>query len=307
MCSCTAAIMRFRRERIQVSATPTPGLADRWIRSRLARTVAEVARQFERYRFDLAAQALYEFTWHEFCDWYVELSKATLYADDAAPGDKAAAMTTLVEVLEALLRALHPIMPFITEEIWLRVASRAGAEGDSICDTRWPEAGDVDTDAERELGWVQQFVLGVRQIRGEMDIAPGKPLTVLLKSASADDVALLQAHRPLVARMANIETVQVLADGEDAPPSATALHGEMRIHVPMAGLIDVSKELDRLARQLERSQTDLARTKAKLENPKFVDRAPAEVVATERERAEEHAQTIARLEAQIAELGALDG
>ncbi|MEM9321917.1 MAG: valine--tRNA ligase [Pseudomonadota bacterium] len=286
-------------------ATPTPGLADRWIRSRLAHCAAEVERQFERYRFDLAAQALYEFTWYEFCDWYVELSKATLYADDAAAGDKAAAMTTLVEVLESLLRLLHPIMPFISEEIWLRVAPRAKVSGESICDMRWPETGTRDDDAERELGWVQQFVLGVRQIRGEMDIAPGKPLPVLLKAASDDDLALLEAHRPLLARMGNIESIDVTAEGDTAPASATALHGEMRIHVPMAGLIDVGKELERLGKQLDKSRQDLSRTRGKLDNPSFVDRAPAEVVATERARAAEHEQTVSRLEAQIAELESL--
>ncbi|MEO0615174.1 MAG: valine--tRNA ligase [Pseudomonadota bacterium] len=287
------------------TATPTPGLADRWIRSRLAHCATEVERQFARYRFDLAAQALYEFTWYEFCDWYVELSKATLYADDAAAGDKAAAMTTLVEVLESLLRLLHPIMPFISEEIWLRVAPRANVAGESICDMRWPETGARDDDAERELGWVQQFVLGVRQIRGEMDIAPGKPLPVLLKAASADDLALLDAHRPLLARMGNIQSIEVIAEGDTAPASATALHGEMRIHVPMAGLIDVGKELERLGKQLDKSRQDLARTRGKLDNPSFVDRAPAEVVATERTRAEEHEQTVSRLEAQIEELESL--
>ncbi len=277
----------------------TPGVADRWITSRFAHLVGEVERQFDRYRLDLAAQAIYEFTWHEFCDWYLELSKATLYSDNASPASKRAAMQTLAATLEQLLRVMHPVMPFISEEIWQRVAPRTGISDASICDVRWPVIGTRDAAAEEDMIWIQAFVLGVRQIRGEMDIAPGKPLPVMLTQMSADDAGKLERNRPLLVKMANLGSIDVLDSGDDLPPCATALHGDMRISVPMAGLIDTDKEIERLSRQLEKSTGDLKRTRAKLTNPKFVDRAPAEVVATEREREQEHAQLIGQLESQL--------
>ncbi|MEM7611496.1 MAG: valine--tRNA ligase [Pseudomonadota bacterium] len=286
------------------SAPVDDSLPGRWIRSRLAHTVAEVERQFERYRLDLAAQAIYEFTWHEFCDWYLELSKVALFDDDPDQGAKQATMQTLAATLEALLRVIHPIMPFISEEIWQRVAVRAGVDGDSICDTRWPVdlSKHVDAQAEADMQWLQRFVLGIRQIRGEMDIAPGKPLPVVLQGASANDLTSLDTHEHLIRKMANLDTITVLDDDQAPPPSATALLGDMQICVPMAGLINVDKERERLAKQLNKSESDLARTQGKLDNPSFVDRAPAAVVATERQRADEHRTQIEQLRAQLQKL-----
>ena len=219
-------------------------LPDRWIRSRLGRAIASVEDNLATYRLDLVAKSLYEFTWNEYCDWYLELSKPILQGD-ASTAEKAATRATLTGVLEALLRALHPLTPFITEDIWQRVAPLTGPveDGASIMLQPYPTAADfpADDDAERELEWIQQFVLGIRQIRGEMDIAPGKPLDVLLQDASADDLELLSRHSLYLEQLARLAGIATLEPGVEPPQSATALLGSMKILVPMAGLIDVAR------------------------------------------------------------------
>ncbi|MEL6869868.1 MAG: valine--tRNA ligase [Pseudomonadota bacterium] len=290
------------------SAEADDSLSGRWIRARFDHMVATVDRQLARYRLDLAAQAIYEFTWHEYCDWYLELSKATLYDDDAQAHAKQATMRTLSRTLEGLLRVMHPFMPFISEEIWQRVAPVAGVAGDSICDTVWPQANPANHDPSvaDDMQWLQTFVLGVRQIRGEMDIAPGKALDIILVDASADDRARFAANKKLIMKLANLADADFLPAGDSEPPSATAMHGEMKICVPMAGLIDVEREIERLTKQLGKSQADLAKTQGKLSNASFVERAPADVVATEKQRAQEHQQQIELLEAQLDALAKLE-
>ncbi len=275
-------------------------VADRWIRSRLQRTTQVVSDAVEGYRFDHAAQALYEFTWNEYCDWYLELCKPVLTDATAPAAAKRGTRRTLVQVLEALLRLAHPIMPFISEEIWQRVAPLAGAGGDTIMTQAYPEAEQalVDADAEAELQWVMQFVLGIRRIKGEMNIAPNKPLPVLLQHASARDQAWLAGNRRCLDFLARLESVQVLQDGEAAPESATALVGEMKLLIPMAGLIDKTAELARLDKEIGRLRQDLERTEKKLANPYFVDKAPPAVVDKEREKLQELRTAIAKLQEQ---------
>jgi valyl-tRNA synthetase len=283
-------------------------LPDRWIRSRFGRTVAAVEDHLAGYRMDLVAKALYEFTWNEYCDWYLELSKPILQGA-AADAEKAATRTTLTGVLEALLRALHPLIPFITEEIWQRVAPLTGPVGAdaSIMLQPFPSAGDypVDADAERELDWIRQFVLGVRQIRGEMDIAPGKPLRVLLQDAADTDRQLLDRHARYLTQLARLDMIEVLAADATAPPAATALLGTMKILVPMAGLIDVDAERQRLGKNRERAATGLAKVRGKLANEKFRANAPAQVVAREEAKAEALEQEIRQIEEQLARLDQL--
>ncbi|MFB3063848.1 MAG: valine--tRNA ligase [Gammaproteobacteria bacterium] len=264
-------------------------LADRWIRSRFCAAAVEVSRQMKAYRLDLAAKALYEFTWNEFCDWYLELSKAVLQDDTASDGAKRGARRTLITVLEALLRAIHPLMPFISEEIWQKVAPLAGTGGDTIMLAPYPGADEFDRDqeAEQDLAWLQGLVLGVRQIRGEMDIAPAKPLPLILKNASAEDRSKLEKLQGFLSHIAKLESVRVLAGDETAPDSATALLGTMEILVPMAGLIDRGAELARLNKQIEKLDKDLQRSKQKLANPEFVANAPATVVEKEQQRVAE--------------------
>ena len=287
-------------------ADVTLSAADRWIISRLQATEATVSQHLDAYRFDLAAQALYDFTWNEYCDWYLELSKPVLTGDADAAAQRGT-RRTLVRVLEALLRLLHPLMPFITEEIWQKVAPLAGATGRSIALAPWPTADSDKRDeaAEADVQWLQDFILGVRRIRGEMDIAPSKPIPVLLEHASQADTERLSRFEPLIAFLARTESVTVLTEREQAPEAAMSLLGSMRILVPMAGLIDKDAELARLEKQIAQSEGDVKRSEAKLGNERFVARAPEAVVNQERERLEQHRQTLAELKSQRERIAAL--
>src|SRR4029077_9746212 len=231
-------------------------LADRWIRSRLSNMLGRIEAGFGEYRLDMVANALYEFTWHEFCDWYLELSKAVLQSDAASAAAKRGTRFTLINTLEILLRALHPLAPFISEEIWQRVRASAGASGETIMRTEFPSAAAVPTDAqaEPEMRWVMDFILGVRQIRGEMDIAPSRRLEVLLQNAGDRDMEYLGRNLHYLARMAGIEPPRVLAAAETAPISAVALLGKLEILVPMKGLIDPAAELERLAKRRRKAE-----------------------------------------------------
>ncbi len=282
--------------------------ADRWILARLDAAVADVHKHFATYRLDLAAKTIYEFTWHEFCDWYLELSKPVLQSDDAPDALKRGTRQTLIGALETLLRLLHPLMPFITEEIWQQVAPRAGIDGETIMLQRYPQAsaGGSDDTAVGDIEWVRQFILGIRQIRGEMDISPGKALPVLLQHASADDRRRAAEHEMLLRRVGRVESVEILADDLQPPPAATALLDDLRLLVPMKGLIDVEAERARLDKQVSKVEADLARSEGKLGNEKFVNNAPADVVSQERQRVTEFKKTLVQLAEQLQKLDELD-
>jgi valyl-tRNA synthetase len=280
-----------------------PGVADRWIVSRMGRMLAEVEQAYADYRFDFVATALYEFTWYEFCDWYLELTKPILQDATLPEAQRRAARRTLVTVLEALLRAWHPLMPFITEEIWRRVAPLAGAaasRGGTVMTARWPAATAWASDlpAEADVEWIKGFVLGIRQIRGEMDISPARKLPVLLDNAAPEDRSRIAAHGAYLSRLAGLETLQVLEAGATAPPAALAVVGGMRALVPMAGLIDPQAELARLDKRAAKLRDEIKRATAKLANESFVRNAPPEVVAQEHGRVAEFERTLASLEAQ---------
>ncbi len=278
--------------------------ADRWIAARLDETVTAVHDHFKSYRLDLAAQAMYEFTWHEFCDWYLELSKPVLQTGEASAALQRGTRKTLIDILESILRLIHPLMPFITEEIWQQVAERAGIEGETIMLRPYPDAADSapDTEAVDDIEWVKRFILGIRQIRGEMDISPGKKLPVLLQGASNTDQQRAANHATLIQVVGRVESVSVLADGQPPPASATALLGDLRLLVPMKGLIDVDAERQRLEKRMDKVRDDLARTNGKLGNENFVNNAPADVVTQERERAADFERTITQLTEQLEKL-----
>jgi valyl-tRNA synthetase len=278
--------------------------ADRWIAARLDETVTAVHDHFKSYRLDLAAQTMYEFTWHEFCDWYLELSKPVLQTEKASAASQRGTRKTLIDVLEAILRLIHPFMPFITEEIWQQVVERAGIEGETIMLRPYPDASDSvpDTEAVNDIEWVKQFILGIRQIRGEMDISPGRKLPVLLQGASDTDQQRATIHAKLIQVVGRVESVTVLADGQPPPAAATALLGDLRLLVPMKGLIDVDAERTRLEKRMHKVRDDLARTNGKLGNEKFVNNAPAHVVTQERERAADFERTITQLAEQLEKL-----
>jgi valyl-tRNA synthetase len=282
-------------------------LADRWIRSRFEAAVRAVHDGFRDYRFDLAAQAVYEFTWYEFCDWYLELSKPVLQSEASSPAERRGARRTLAGTLEALLRLLHPIMPFITEEIWQRVGPRAGRSGETIMRQPFPmpAGGLADPAVEGEMRWVMDFILGIRQIRGEMDIAPSVRFDVLLQDASEEDLRRWGAHARYVERLANVGSARPLAPGEAPPQSAAALLGTMKVLVPMAGLIDVEAELARLGKRRGKVAQDLARSEAKLGNARFVDNAPGDIVAQERDRVAAFKRELEQLDAQLSRVASL--
>ena len=282
----------------------SPGVADRWIVSRLGETLREVDQAFADYRFDFAATALYEFTWYEFCDWYLELTKPILQSETSSEAAKRAARRTLVTVLEALLRALHPLMPFITEEIWQRIAPLAGVPAtarSTVMVAAWPASGAWSRDiaAETDVAWIKDFVLGLRQIRGEMDISPARRLPVLLENASDLDRSRLDVHHAYLQRLAGLESLRVLAAGESVPPSALAVMGAMRAHVPMAGLIDPQAEVTRLEKRIAKTRDEIKRATAKLANENFVRNAPVEVVEQERGRVADFERTLGSLEGQL--------
>ncbi|MDX1499342.1 MAG: valine--tRNA ligase [Woeseiaceae bacterium] len=288
--------------------TGEPSAADLWIRARLDLTIEAVHRHIGQYRLDLAAQALYEFTWHEFCDWYLELSKPVLRDDAATAAEQLGTRRTLVEVLESLLRLLHPLMPFITEEIWQQVAPRAGVEGETIMLQPFPQvaAGADYGTAEADIEWVKAFILGVRQIRGEMDIPPGKALPVIMQHATDADEDRAARFAMLLEQVGRVASIATLEADAEPPASATALMGELRLLVPMAGLIDVAAERVRLGKQRDKVAADLAKADAKLGNEKFVNNAPPEVVTQERARKAEFERNLAQLDEQLAKLAELD-
>ncbi|WP_438279544.1 valine--tRNA ligase [Pseudomonas alabamensis] len=282
-------------------------LADRWIISQLQRTEAEVTRQLEQFRFDLASQALYEFIWNQYCDWYLELSKPVLW-DENAPVERArGTRRTLVRVLEVALRLAHPFMPFITEEIWQRIAPLAGVQGKTLMLQPWPVANEsrIDSAAEGDIEWLKELMVGLRNIRAEMNIGPGKPLPLFLKNASADDQRRLQENEALLKKLAKVEAFTVLGEQDEAPLSATALVGDLQVLVPMAGLIDKDAELARLNKEIQRLQGEVQRVGGKLSNAAFVDKAPPAVIDKERAKLAEAEQALANFTEQHARIAAL--
>jgi valyl-tRNA synthetase len=289
-------------------------LADRWIQSRLSSLLSRIEAGFAGYRLDNVANALYEFTWHEFCDWYLELAKSVLQSESASAAAKLGTRFTLINTLEVLLRALHPLAPFITEEIWQRVRAVAGIEAgaaagkvETIMRTAFPSAAGIptDPDAEPEMRWVMDFILGVRQIRGEMDIAPSRKLDVLLQGAGLRDAEYLDRNLHYLTRLAGIAPPRILERTQAAPISAIALLGSLEILVPMAGLIDPTAELERLAKKLRKAEIDLGKLSDKLANTQFAANAPPEVVAKDQQRLEELRTEIGQLSAQTARVNKL--
>jgi valyl-tRNA synthetase len=284
-------------------------LADRWIQARLAAMLVRVESGFAEYRLDIVANALYEFTWHEYCDWYLELSKAVLQSDSAAAAAKRGTRSTLINTLEVLLRALHPLAPFISEEIWQRVRVSAGVAGDTIMRCAFPSAAGIKTDpqAEPEMRWVIDFIEGVRQIRSGMDIAPSRKLEVLLQSAAPRDAEYLGRNLHFLVRVAGIEPPRTLGPAQVAPISAVAFVGTLEILVPMAGLIDPAAELARLSRLQNKAGIDLKKLESKLSNADFAKNAPPEIVAKDQARLAELRTEMGQLAAQIARVTALKG
>ncbi|MEZ5494179.1 MAG: valine--tRNA ligase [Pseudomonadales bacterium] len=275
-------------------------LADRWIISRLQQAEKAVAEAIAQFRFDLATQAVYEFFWNEYCDWYLELSKPVLNDANATAAQKKGTRRTLIRVLEASLRLMHPMMPFITEEIWQRVKTLAGAAGSSIMLARYPQANEqkIDSPAEADIAWLQQVILGIRNIRGEMNIPPGNPLPVLLRNGDDSDRNRLAANQLFLMKLANIASIDWLAADAQAPLAATALVGTLEILIPMSDLIDKNAELARLQKEIDKLQKDCERQQSKLSNESFVAKAPPDVITKEREKLADNERSLQKLREQ---------
>ena len=285
-------------------------LADRWIISQLQKTEAQVTKAMDEYRFDHASQALYEFVWNEYCDWYLELSKPVLWDENASAEAKRGTRRTLVRVLETILRLAHPMMPYISEEIWQRVAPLAGTfvgDGASIMLQAWPEADEskIDEQATRDIEWLKGVIIAVRNIRAEMNIAPGKPLDVLLTKGKPEDAERLESNRHFLAKLAKLESATWLSNPDDAPLSATQLVGDMEVLVPMADLIDKDAELKRLAKEIEKQDKLIGGIEKKLGNEGFIAKAPEAVVEKERGKLAEFQAAKKLLEEQQTKIAAL--
>ncbi|MCK5716286.1 MAG: class I tRNA ligase family protein, partial [Thiomargarita sp.] len=276
---------------------------DQWIISLLQQLEKRIHQHFKNYRFDLAAQALYEFTWNEYCDWYLEFSKPIL--QEGSEAAQRGTRQTLVRVLETLLRLLHPIIPFITEELWQRVAPLAGKSGDTLMLQPYPQpqSEKIDIQTEQDIEWVKQVILGVRRIRAEMNIIPSKRLPVLLQNGNTDDQKKWQKYNTLIISLARLDTVNWVDD--NAPDSAIALVAHLRILIPMAGLIDKEAEIKRLTKEIEKLTKEVTKCRTKLDNPNFTKRAPADIVAQEQERVTQMTASLQQLETQARKIRAM--
>ena len=282
-------------------------VADRWILSRVEHTAKTLEEAMASYRFDIASQTLHEFIWNEYCDWYVELSKPVLWDEDANPEAAQTTRRVLLLTLEKSLRLLHPFMPFITEEIWQKVAPLLAIEGDSIMLAPYPHfaADNVDDEAEAHIEWLKGIIVAIRNIRGEMDISPAKAIPVFLRHGDDEDQQRLEAYRVYLSKLAKLESIDWLETDAQAPAAATALHGRLEILVPLAGLIDVAAEQARLRKEIGKLEGALKGINAKLANDKFTSNAPAEVVAKERAKQAELTAALAALNDKLDQLSKL--
>ena len=282
-------------------------IADRWIRSRLQRVTTETTTAIENYRFDLASQTLYDFVWNEYCDWYLELSKPILWDEDASDAQVQGTRETLLFLLEQILRLLHPLMPFITEEIWQSVAARIGISRKTIMLEPWPvsEGALEDDTAESGVEWLKDMVTALRTIRAEANIGPSKPLAVLVANTSPEDQSRLAENTLYLRKLAKLETIELVASDEPIPASLSTLCRQMELHVPMDGVIDVEAERSRLNRDLAKFNTEVDRLAKKLANPNFAERAPADVVEAERDKLNAAEDALRKVEAQLARLEGL--
>ena len=283
-------------------------LADRWILSRLAQTVSRVSSALEEYRFDIAADTLYHFFWHEFCDWYIEMVKTPL-ADDTHTERKHAAMRVLAHALDVSLRLLHPIMPYVTEELWQKLpVPRHSASINGVTDTivlasyPRPDAESRDEQAEREMAAIQETVTAIRTIRSETRVPPAAKIAVVVR-ADGFVRATLERHASYVTDLARLESLTVSSDASRPRASATAVVQGAAIYVPLEGLIDFEQEKQQLAKEIARIESYVAATRKKLGNESFVSRAPAEVVQTEREKIAAAEASLERLRDTLVSIG----
>ena len=292
-------------EELDLTIEPASGAVDQWIISKSHRMITDARYALETYRFDIYANTVYEFAWHEYCDWYLELSKPLLWNQDADPAARAATQRTLLQVLEVLLRTAHPVMPFITETLWQQAATRLGqiqnGEAASIMLQTFPVPQDMpaNENAENQIEWLKAVITGIRTIRGEANIKPSQDIPLLLQGGNAADKDNATQAENMLGRLANVTSIEWLSDGEKAPLNALSLVGDLKVMVPLAGLIDLEAERGRIGKEVDKAQQELEKIDKKLSNEAFVAKAPAAVVNKDRERAAELQTTLQTLQKQI--------
>jgi len=266
-------------------------IADRWITSRLGHTIGQARNQFSQYRFDLASQALYEFAWYEYCDWYLELCKPVLQSDTSTAAQKRGTRHTLLQVFEGYLRLLHPLMPFVTEEIWQSIAPLAGIKIDPARNTimlqPYPKVSDfpIDSDADHAIAPIKAAILGPRQIRGQLDVPQSRKITLYFKSSNINDWPAIENNLPLVIGAANVSNVVHVQDESTLPPTALQVVDGRSLYAPLSELIDdVDAELVRIEKRKSKTAQELTKCENKLSNANFIANAPPAVVEQERER-----------------------
>jgi len=289
------------------AAVPVRGedesVADRWIRARLNRTITEVVRGLDEYRFNDATAAVYQFVWHEFCDWYLELTKPVLYGGEN-PAGRRAAQKTLLTVLTTSLKLLHPFMPFLTEEIWQTLV----ADGNSVMVSEFPAADDAfpDSGAEKEMAQIMEVITRIRNIRGEMNVAPSLKLRVTLTAPSEDLRESLERGRVYIKNLANLERLEIVGEMAEPKGAATAVAGPVHVYVFLAGVIDVEGEKARLAKEIAKVEKELAVAAKKLANPEFLAKAAEAVVKKEQEKARTIGEKKSALDAALKRIAAIE-
>ncbi|MDF1795842.1 MAG: valine--tRNA ligase [Coxiellaceae bacterium] len=301
---------RFVLMNIEGHAITTPSrddlsLADRWITSELQHTINKLEKAVTEYRFDRVATAIYEFIWNEYCDWYVEMAKVTLYDDNASDAAKNATRHTLVSVLEQVMRLAHPVMPFITEEIWQQLKALLSIDGESIMVQPFPQTDEalIDSAAEKNIHWLKQFITAIRNVRGEMNVAPSKLIDIICKHCSNEDCQCLEHCHHLICTLARVATISQSDD--DIPASASARIGDLELHIPLADLINKDDELKRLQKEIDRLNKDITKFSNKLNNANYTAKAPAAVVEKERERLAQAEKDLAHVNEQVEKISAL--
>ncbi|MDF1653595.1 MAG: valine--tRNA ligase [Coxiellaceae bacterium] len=280
-------------------------LADRWIISEMQHTINKLEKAITEYRFDRVANTIYEFIWNEYCDWYVEMAKVTLYDDNATEAAKNATRHTLVSILEQVMRLAHPIMPFITEAIWQQLKDLLGINGDSIMIQPFPQVDEslIDIAAEKNINWLKQLITAIRNVRGEMNVAPSKQIDIICKHCSNDDCHCLEHCHDLICSLARVASIS--QSDKEIPASASSRIGDMELHIPLANLIDKDDELKRLQKEIDKLNKDITKYSNKLNNANYTEKAPAAVVEKERERLAQAEKDLTHVHEQVEKISAL--
>ena len=295
-------------ETVDLNGVRELGDAERWIQGRLHQTLQHLENSMANYRFDHASQSLYEFFWNDYCDWYLEFSKPVLWDDNASEASKRGTYHTLVSVLEAALRMLHPFMPFITEEIWQRAAPLLGEHKTSIMLASYPQITDFEAAApavNESIECVQALIGATRTLRSDMNLSPGQALPAVLFSDQPSTVQAVRANESLLIKLAKLDSISWAESKSDIPASASLIAGDIELYIPLAGLIDVEQEVARIGKRIEQLTKEIARIDGKLGNPNFADKAPADVVAKEKEKLSAYQTELGKMQEQLESVKAL--